>query len=132
MQEGARTPEELEILLEDAFVMRDRAELCALFGDGAVLAADGAPEARGGDAIGCAATALWAAGGSYVGGTQRVLQALDTALVVSPAGVHVARRTGDGTWRLAISLLNPPGTSHEEEDDDRRQADPRPRGHAPR
>jgi hypothetical protein len=112
MEAGARTPEELETLLEDAFVMRDRAELCALFGEGAVLAPPhDAPAARGGDAIGCAAAALWAAGGTYVGGTQRVLQAHDTALVVSPAGVHVARRIGDGTWRLAISLLHPTGTS---------------------
>jgi ketosteroid isomerase-like protein len=115
MEAGARTPEELETLLEDAFVMRDRAELCALFGDGAVLAPHGAAEARGGDAIGCAAAALWAAGGTYVGGTQRVLQVLDTALVVSSAGVHVARRIGDGTWRLAISLLHPTGTSDEED-----------------
>ena len=112
--------------------MRDRGELCALFGDGAVLAAHGAPEARGGDAIGCAAAALWAAGGTYVGGAQRVLQARGTALVVSRAGVHVARRAGDGTWTLAISLLHPTGTSHEEDDDDRRHADPRPRGDAAR
>ena len=115
MEAGASTPEELEVLLEDAFVMHDRAELCALFGAGAVLAAHGVPEARGEDAIGCAAAALWSAGGTYVGGTQRVLQVLDTALLVSPAGVHVARRTGDGTWRLAISLLHPTGTSDEED-----------------
>lgn len=103
------------MLFEDAFVVRDRAGFCSLFEDGAVLALDGTREARGDEAIGRAATALWIAGRIYVGGTSRVLQARETALVVSPAGSHVARRTGDGTWRVAISLLNP-STRSERED----------------
>ena len=52
MRPGARTPEELETLLEDAFVVRDRDALAQLFEDGAVLVAGGGrPEARGGSQI---------------------------------------------------------------------------------
>ena len=107
MATGARTPEELDTLLEDAFITRDRAALGTLFDEGAVLAPACAPEARGADAIARAGAELWAAGRTYVGGGARVLQAGATALVVAPRGIHVARRAGDGTWRVAISLLDP-------------------------
>ena len=72
--------------------------------------AEGVPEARGGEAIGRAAAELWTAGRTYVAGLSRVLQSRETALVVSPAGIHVARRARDGTWRVAISLLDLPRT----------------------
>lgn len=94
------------MLLEDAFVVGDPAGFGTLFDDGAVLACEGAPEARGGEAIGRAAAALWTAGRTYVGGLGRVLQARGTALLVSPTGIHVARRAPDGTWRVAILLLD--------------------------
>jgi hypothetical protein len=104
---GAQTPEELETLFEDAFVMRDPGELSALYDEGAVLVeGEGGCEARGGEAIGRAAAALWGNGRTYVGGSRRVLQARDTALVVADAGVHVLRRAADGGWRVAISLLD--------------------------
>ena len=107
MDAGARTPEELEKLLEDAFVVRDGRQLCALFADGAVLAGGGGDgEARGPEAIARAAAVLWGRGVTYVAGAPRVLRARGTALVVSDAALHVARRTGDGTWRFAISVLN--------------------------
>jgi hypothetical protein len=49
MRPGARTPEELETLLEDAFVIRDGEAPAQLFADGAVLApGDGSREAGGG------------------------------------------------------------------------------------
>jgi hypothetical protein len=57
MTTGARTPEELETLLEDAFLTRDRAGFQAPFDDDAVLAPAGAREARGGEAIGGRAAA---------------------------------------------------------------------------
>src|ERR687897_2970498 len=60
MRSGAQTPEELETLLEDAFVVRDRQALAALFEDGAVLGAGGL-EARGGEAITGLAGELWEA-----------------------------------------------------------------------
>ncbi len=46
MGQRARTPEELETLLEDAFVIRDREAVAELFEHGAVLG-DGPREARG-------------------------------------------------------------------------------------
>ena len=107
MDAGARTPEELETLLEDAFVVHDRRQLRALFADGAVLAAAGGDgAARGPEAIALAAAALWGRGVTYVAGAPRVLRARGTALVVSDAALHVACRTSDGTWRFAISVLN--------------------------
>ena len=107
MRTGARTPEELDTLVEDAFVLRDGAQLRGLFDDGAVLAAtrDG-PEARGAHAIGCIAAALWSRDCTYVGGAARVLEARGTALVIATSAIHVARRDRDGTWRLVISLLH--------------------------
>jgi Domain of unknown function (DUF4440) len=110
---GARTPEELETLLEDAFVTRDRDELGALFTEGAVLASrSGDREARGGDAIGRAVTE---ADGTYVAGTRRVLQSRGLALVVADAGIHVVRRCDDGAWRAAISLLDLVETTERED-----------------
>jgi hypothetical protein len=105
MQRGARTPEELETLFEDAFVVRDGAALAQLFEDGAVLGA--APgEARGGEQISRLAAAMWEREYSYLGDPQRVVQARDTALVVARQGINVVRRRGDGTWLYAISLLD--------------------------
>ena len=107
MVRGARTPEELDVLLEDAFVTRDRGELSALFDDGAVLTwVDDRREARGGEAIGRAAAELWAGDRTYVAGPSRVLRARGLALVVAAAGLHVVRRGQDGGWRSAISLLD--------------------------
>jgi len=105
MTPGARTPEELDTILEDAFVSRDRALSRALFEDHAVLVKAGGVEARGAEAIGHALAELWARDCTYVARTARVLQARDTALLVSSAATHVLRRSGDGTWRAAISLL---------------------------
>jgi hypothetical protein len=115
MVEGARTPEELETLLEDAFVMRDRIELSALFDEGAVLGSRADErEARGGDAISQAVAHLWEGGRSYVGRGCRVLQARGLALVVADAGIHVARRGDDGGWRALITLLDLDGSTTRE------------------
>jgi hypothetical protein len=105
MTAGARTPEELDALLEDAFVLRDRAAFAALFDNGALLMEGRGPEARGGEAIGRAAAELWARGCTYVARPRRVLRSRETALVVADAGIHVLRRGGDGAWRAVISLL---------------------------
>lgn len=107
MTAAARTPEELDTLFEDAFVLRDRAAFDELFDDGAVLVDAGVLEARGGEAIGHALAELWARDRRYVSSPRRVLQARDTALVIADAGVHVLRRGGDRSWRVAISLLYP-------------------------
>src|SRR5918998_4125555 len=103
MKRGAQTPEELETLFEDAFVVRDRWALAQLFDHGGVLGA--APgEARGSEQISRLAAAMWDRDLSYLADPQRVVQARDTALVVSRQGINVVRRHDDGNWLYAISL----------------------------
>ena len=106
MSAGASTPEELETLLEDAFVVCDRAAVAALFVRGAVMIAiPGAIEARGREAIAVCASTLWAGEQTYVAAPHHVIQARDTGLVVSERGINVMRRASDRSWRYAISLL---------------------------
>jgi ketosteroid isomerase-like protein len=103
---GARTPEELETLLEDAFVTRDRTTLATLFEAEAVLVpGDGAP-ARGEAAIARWSAAMWAGGRTHVADPWQVAQARDLALVVAVRGISVMRRGSDGSWRYVISLLS--------------------------
>lgn len=112
-------------MFEDSFVIRDREELAELFEEGAVLVAgDGLQEARGGEEIARLATAMWDRDRTYVADPRRVLQARDTALVVTDGGINVVRRGSDGAWRYAISLLSPGDTrakkeamSHETEEE---------------
>ena len=59
MGAGARTPEELETLLEDAFVVHDLQALAQLFQPGAMLVTDRLPEARGRRQITQVAAQLW-------------------------------------------------------------------------
>lgn len=106
MIQGARTPEELEALLEDAFVLRDVEALCEMFAEGAILAiGDGVKTARGSEEIGRLVPALWAGDGTYVAEPRRVVQAHDLALVLATHGTSVVRRGADGAWRYAISLV---------------------------
>jgi hypothetical protein len=104
---GARTPEELETLLEDAFVLHDPQALTRLFQPGATLVVSGGlPEARGRRQIARVAAQLWDAERSYLADPRWVLQARDTALVVSGRAINVVRRARGGSWRYAISLLD--------------------------
>ena len=82
MRPGARTPEELDTLLEDAFITGDRAALDELLEPGAVLI-----------------------GGNHIAGPSNVLQARDTALLVGERSISVAV-CRDGRWRFAIALLD--------------------------
>ncbi|MDO8484685.1 MAG: hypothetical protein Q7S35_07035 [Candidatus Limnocylindrales bacterium] len=107
MTRGARTPEELETLLEDTFIVRDSSALALLFEDAAVLAAgSGIPEARGRDEIAGAATAMWERERTYVADPRRVLQAGDTVLSFG-RGINVLRRGPDRAWRYAIAVIDP-------------------------
>jgi hypothetical protein len=116
MRPGARTPEELETLLEDAFVMRNAKALAELFEDGAVLvAADREREARGGDEIARVASEMWEHDRTYLADPRRVLQARTTGLVLTSHGINVVRRGSDGAWRYAIALLSRDVTTTEEE-----------------
>jgi hypothetical protein len=107
MPAEGRTPEELESLLEDAFVLHDPRALAQLFQPGAMLVVGGdLPEARGRRQIARIAAQLWDSERLYLADPRRVLQARDTALVLAGRAINVARRTDSGSWRYAISLLD--------------------------
>lgn len=114
MNRDARSPEELETLLEDAFVVRDAPAVSRLFLAGGVLAVGGRREARGAEQIARAAAAMWRAGLTHVAEPRRVVQARDTALVLADGGIGVARRARDGSWRYAIALLTDTPTREDE------------------
>ena len=123
MRPGARTPEELETLLEDAFVVRNGDALAELFEDGAVLVADdGTREARGGQEIARLASEMWERNRTYLADPRRVLQARNTALIVTKRGVNVVRRGSDGAWRYAIAVLSHDDTTTEEDQSCRRRS----------
>jgi hypothetical protein len=104
--QAARTPEELEALFEDAFVLRDPGALAPLFEPRALLDASAVTgEVRGSDQITRLAPMLWARGLTYVAEPVRVAQAHDIALILATHGTSVVRRGADGAWRYAISLL---------------------------
>lgn len=114
MQHGARTPEELETLFEDAFVVRDHAALCELFDEGALLMTDdGRREARGTLEIARMVVAIWESDRTYLADPTRVVQSRDTALVVAAGATNVMRRGGDGAWRYAIAVLSCPEPTKE-------------------
>jgi len=104
MKSAARTPEELDTLLEDAFVVRDRAAVVDLFESDGLVAARAMQTARGA-AIGRFVAGLWAQDLTYLARPERVLQAGDTALIVAERAISVLRRRDDH-WRYAISLLH--------------------------
>ena len=107
MRAGATTSEELEWLFEDVFVLRDRDAVTLLFEAGAVLVAgDTATEAHGRGEIAQLTTALWDRNQTYLAAPRRVLQAIDTTLVLADGAINVLRRGGDRRWRYAISVLN--------------------------
>ena len=106
MAVGARTPEDLEILLEDAFVLHNGEAITELFEDGAVLVADGTWEARGGPEIEHLVTEMWQRNRSYLAEPRRIVQAGHTALIMTECGANVVRRGTDGAWRYAIALLS--------------------------
>ena len=122
MRPGARTPEELETLLEDAFVVRNGDALAELFEDGAVLVADdGTRQARGGE-IARLASEMWERNRTYLADPRRVLQARNTALIVTTRGDNVVRRRSDGAWRYAIAVLSHDDTTTEEDQSCRRRS----------
>lgn len=112
---GARTPEELETLFEDALVVRDPEALAELFEGGAMLVAGDAQIARGHAAITRLALATWDGDHTYVADPRCVMQARDVALILA-RGINVARRGHDGAWRYAIvvqSVDEGPGTEEQ-------------------
>jgi len=101
---GARTPEELETLLEDAFVLRDQEALTQLLEPGAVLHGPGSLQARGREQVIGALMETWNQQRTYVADPRSVFQARDTALILSGRAINVVRRN-HASWRYAILLL---------------------------
>ena len=104
MRYGARTPEDLETLLEDALVLEDRDDLAQLFEDRALIALGvGDREIRGSEEISRSACAIWP--NTYLANMGRVMQSRDLGLIVNPRGVNVVRRGSDGSWRYVILVV---------------------------
>ena len=112
---GARTPEELETLFEDALLVHDGATLAALFEASAVFVAGDEPSIHGHAAITRRLLARWGGESSYIADPQRILQARDLALTVAERGIAVMRRGSDDAWRYAIVLLALDGMTAKEE-----------------
>jgi hypothetical protein len=105
---GARTPEELETLFEDAFVLRDQAALTQLFEPRAILHAAGSlQQVRGREQVIRFLTEMWNQERTYVADPRSVFQAQDTALILSGRAINVVRRSNDASWRYAIVFLAP-------------------------
>ena len=119
----ARSPEELESLFEDAFMVRDAEALVELFDEQAVVTPDGEQQqATGREEIAALVSASWEAERAYLSEIKRIVVAGDIALVVldwslssrgsagahdpSARGVDVLRRRADGTWRYLIALFD--------------------------
>ncbi|WP_132210394.1 YybH family protein [Kribbella steppae] len=99
-------PEELESMLEDAFVLHDHEALAQLFEPEAMLHPAGWPDpARGRAEIERLMDDLWDHQLRYVADPRTVLQLRGTALIISRSAINVVRRTPDGTWRYAIVHL---------------------------
>lgn len=109
MHSGARTPEELESLLEDALVVRDAAALVELFEPAAVVGHSG--ERAHGEQIGWFLHRLRANGLTYVADPRLVLQAGDTALLVARSSTSVMHRGADASWRFAITAIDTKGAT---------------------
>src|ERR1700722_17398546 len=82
MQPGARSPEELETLLEDAFLGGEHDAVSAPLADGAILARAGIRvHAYGSEQVAREAAALCEAEVAYIASPKHVLQARNTVLV---------------------------------------------------
>jgi hypothetical protein len=104
---GGQTPEELETLMEDAFVLGDGEALAKLFEAGGVLVSGrGRCEARGHRAIAKATGLLAERAAGYVAQPRRIYQNRDIALLIGEGVINVARRERDRSWRFIISLLD--------------------------
>jgi hypothetical protein len=100
----ARTPEELEAMLEDAFIVKDAAAAAELFEETALLVDRCASsEARGRPAIARAIASVWDEW-AYVADSRRVFQGGDLAFCFGPS-LNVLPRRPDGAWRLVIAMF---------------------------
>lgn len=99
----ARTPEELETLLEDGFVLRDATAVADLFGLDGILVAG--PRGRGRAEILLLTTRLCDSGRLYLAEPRWVIENQGQALIISDRAVSLAARDTDHNWRYAICVL---------------------------
>lgn len=104
MLPGAPTPEELEMLLEDAQLIHDHDAVAALFEPGAIVVVGEEPPVRGGDCVRLAMT-LGGRSDSYLAEPRTVVVTRDLGLIVTRRGANVVRRDAIGAWRYAILWL---------------------------
>jgi hypothetical protein len=102
----AGSPEELETMLEDAFVVHDHDAVRWLFEPSAVLRT-AREEARGREQIDVLIHRLWGRQVTYLADPAAILHQRGIALIVSDLAVNVARRGSDGSWRYALVFLGP-------------------------
>jgi hypothetical protein len=102
---AARSPVELETMLEDATVLGDPDDLAALFVPGAVLHREGHELPVHGRRGIVRLLLERPASHAYVALPPRILQHGATALVLAASAVHVTRRSPHG-WRYLISWLD--------------------------
>ena len=95
----ARSPEELETLLEDALMLQDEAGAAALFEDGGVLV-DGS-----GDVLARDQAAHVLARQNYVASPSSVTVVSNVAVVVGSQTVNVSCRAPGGGWRLVAAIV---------------------------
>jgi len=95
----AQSPEELEILLEDALVLHDDAAVAALFEDGGVLVErSGCVHARN-------QVAHLLAPHDYLAAPCSVSVVSNVAIVVGPQTVNVSCRDPREGWRLVATII---------------------------
>lgn len=90
------------MLLEDRLLTGDRRSLGELFEAWAVLARGRQSRVFGGDEVAGHIAADRDNGDTYLGEPTAVLQARDRALVITPRGANVARRSSEGVWRYEM------------------------------
>lgn len=96
---AAESPEELEILLEDALVLQDDAAVAALFEKGGVLVE------RSGCVRGRNQVAHLLAKQQYLAAPCSVTVVNNIAIVVGPHTVNVSCRDPGGGWRLVAAIV---------------------------
>ena len=99
MRVAAQSPEELEILLEDALVLQDDAAVAALFEEGGVLVE------RSGCVRGRNQVAYLLAQLHYLAAPRSVTVVNNVAIVVGPQTVNVSCRDPGGGWRLVAAIV---------------------------
>jgi hypothetical protein len=97
----AGSPEELEILLEDALLLHDATAVAALFDDRGVLVTGP------GSVLGPADAANALAEHTFVASPHSATLVGDIAVVVGDRTVNISCRGTDRRWRLVVAIVMP-------------------------